>query len=92
MARLEEPSRRVFENALLRRGLMPDDTAARLSPHVEMRAIDAYRVEAAFPRLGRHDVPQGITDAQYSLDVRALASFLASVSSVLSQFRNGRTP
>jgi hypothetical protein len=89
MARLEEPSRRAFENALLRRGLMPDDTAARSSPRVEMRAIDAYRVEATFPRLGRRDVSQAITDAQYSLDVRALASFSTPISSTLGQFQNG---
>ncbi|MGM5031160.1 PD-(D/E)XK motif protein [Tardiphaga sp. 803_E3_N1_3] len=89
MARLEEPSRRAFENALLRRGLMPDDTAARSSPRVEMRAIEAYHVESAFPRLGRHDVPQAITDAQYSLDVRALTSFSTSVSSAMGHFYNG---
>lgn len=89
MAQLEEPSRRVFENALLRRGLMPDDTAARSSPHVEMRVVDAYHVEAAFPRLCRTSVPQAVSDAQYALDVRALASFSTSVSLVLKQFHNG---
>jgi Putative PD-(D/E)XK family member, (DUF4420) len=89
MARLEEPSRRTFENALLRRGLMPDDTTARSNPRVEMRTIDAYHVGAAFPRLGRTNVPQAVSEAQYALDVRALASFSTSVSSVLEQFQNG---
>ena len=89
MAQLEEPSRRTFENALLRRGLMPDDTTARSSPRVEIRAIDAYHVGAAFPRLGRTNVPQAVSEAQYALDLRALASFSISASSVLEHFHNG---
>jgi hypothetical protein len=91
MARLEEPSRRTFENALLRRGLMPDDTVARSSPRVEMRALDAYQVGAVFPRLGRTNVPQAVSEAQYALDLRALASFSTPASSVLGQFNNGTT-
>lgn len=89
MARLEEPSRRAFENALLRRGLMPDDTAARSSPRVEMRAMDGYHVGAAFPRLGRTNVPEAVSDAQYALDVRALTNFSTPASLVLEHFHNG---
>ncbi|MEH2566682.1 PD-(D/E)XK motif protein [Bradyrhizobium sp. AZCC 2289] len=89
VTRLEEPSRRTFENALLRRGLMPDDTVARSSPHVEIRTIEAYNVGAAFPRLDRTSVPQAVSDAQYALDVRALTGFSTSASSVLEQFQSG---
>jgi len=89
MARLDESSRRTFENALLRRGLMPDDSAARSTPRVEMRSIDAYQVGAAFPRLGRANVPQAVSEAQYALDVRALTAFSTSAASVLEQFRSG---
>lgn len=89
MARLEEPSRRTLENALLRRGLMPDDSAARSSPRVEMRAIEAYHVEPSFPRLGRANVPQAVIEAQYALDARALAGFSTPLASALAHFHDG---
>jgi len=89
MAQLEEASHRAFENALLRRGLMPDDTAARSNPRVELRTIDAYHVGADFPRLGRASVPQAISEAQYALDIRDLAGFSTSAASVFTQFHNG---
>lgn len=89
MMQLEEASRRTFENALLRRGLMPDDTAARSSPRVEMRAIDAYHVGEGFPRLDRASVPHAVSEAQYALDIRALSGFLTSAPSVLARFHSG---
>jgi hypothetical protein len=89
MSRLEERSRRAFENALLRRGLMPDDSAARSNPRVEIRAIEAYHVQEQFPRLIKSSVPQAVTDAQYSLDLRALASFSTAAPVVLHQFQRG---
>lgn len=89
MEQLEEPSRRAFENALLRRGLMPDDSTARSSPRVEMRVIEAYQVEAGFPRLERTTVPRAVNEAQYALDVRALAGFLTTTSSVFDEFYDG---
>jgi Putative PD-(D/E)XK family member, (DUF4420) len=88
MARLDEPARRTFENDLLRRGLMPHDTAARSGPRVQMRTIEAYRVEDSFPRLERSSVPQAVTDAQYALDLRPLVPFLTPAQAVLEQFQN----
>jgi len=89
MAQLEEASRRTFENALLRRGLMPDDIAARSSPRVELRAIEAYQVGEDFPRLNRANVPQAVNEAQYDLEVRALSNFLKPTPSVLARYQSG---
>jgi Putative PD-(D/E)XK family member, (DUF4420) len=87
-----DSGRRAFENALLRRGLMPDDAGARTTPCVQLRIIDSYTVGPDFPRLARTDVPQAVTDAQYVLDVRALSAFSADTKAVLRHFSGGAGP
>ena len=82
-------SRRAFENALLRRGLMPDDDAARLVPRVQQRSIDAYSVSEAFPRLIRGALPIAITEATYTLEVRAIATFTIDATDTLNAFLQG---
>ena len=85
----DDASRRAFENALLRRGLMPDDDAARSTPRVQLRSIDAYTVSDEFPRLIRSAVPVAITDASYALEVRAISAFSADTATVLDAFMQG---
>ncbi len=82
-------SRRAFENALLRRGLMPDDDAARSTPKVQLRTIDAYTVSDGFPRLIRSALPVAITEATYMLEVRAISAFAADTTAVLHAFLHG---
>jgi hypothetical protein len=82
----EAASRRAFENALLRRGLMPDDEIARTTPRIQQRAIDAYSISEDFPRLVRADVPVAIVEASYTLDVRAINSFAADSATILVAF------
>ncbi|WP_316199176.1 PD-(D/E)XK motif protein [Bradyrhizobium sp. SZCCHNS2002] len=88
----EDASRRAFENAVLRRGLMPDDDSARFTPRVQQRSIDAYFITEAFPRLARRALPIAITDATYTLDIRALAEFAADATAVLETFVQGGRP
>lgn len=83
---LDETSRRAFSNALLRRGLMPDDLAARAAPIVELRGITAYRVQTGFPRLIRSAVPVAVTEADYALELRAIAEHACDADSVLTEF------
>jgi hypothetical protein len=85
----DEGSRRAFENALLRRGLLPGDDAARSAPKVQLRTIDAYTVSDGFPRLIRSVLPTAITEATYTLDVRAISGFSADTASVLNAFVQG---
>lgn len=85
----DEGARRAFENALLRRGLMPDDEVARTTPRIQQRAIDAYSISEDFPRLIRADVPVAIIEASYRLDVRAIAPFAADSGAVLVTFVRG---
>lgn len=81
-----DPRRRAFENALLSRGLMPDDDVARAVPKVQLRAIESYQVQENFPRLVRANLPVAITDATYSLEVRAIAGFATDTALVLEAF------
>jgi hypothetical protein len=80
---------RTFDNALLRWGLMPDDTAARTIPRIQMRAIDGYHVDGDFPRLERSRLPQAVVEAEYQLDARALTAFSADAQSILREFSGG---
>ncbi|WP_168202873.1 MULTISPECIES: PD-(D/E)XK motif protein [unclassified Tardiphaga] len=85
----DDASRRAFDNALLRRGLMPDDDAARLTPKVQQRSIDAYSITEVFPRLSRAALPIAITEATYTLEVRAIAAFAADATAALDAFVQG---
>src|SRR5690606_37856238 len=68
----DESARRAFANALLRRGLMPDDLAARSAPLIDVRAFSAYAAGESFPKLVRTTVPGAVQDAEYSLELRAI--------------------
>ena len=87
----DDAARRAFENALLRRGLMPDDQTARTAPRIQQRAIDAYSISEGFPRLVRAGVHVAIIEASYTLDVRAIAAFGADSAAVLDAFVRGGT-
>lgn len=85
----DDTSRRAFDNALLRRGLMPDDDAARVNPKVQQRSIDAYAVRESFPRLTRTALPIAITEATYSLEVRAIDPFTVDANATIDAFVQG---
>lgn len=86
---LPDASRRAFENAVLSRGLVPDDDAARMSPKIQLRSIDAYTVSEGFPRLLRATLPLAISDASYTLEVRGIAAFTVDPTTVLDAFFQG---
>jgi hypothetical protein len=86
---LSEATRRKFGNALLRRGLTPDDTAARSDLRVRLHSIDAYQVRQDFPRLARGDVPLAVTEAMYALDLRSLSPFATGFDTTISLFSEG---
>lgn len=85
----DDASRRAFENALLGRGLMPDDDSARLAPRIQQRSIDAYSISEEFPRLLRGTLPVAIIEAAYTLEVRAIAGFATDPGAVLEAFVQG---
>jgi hypothetical protein len=85
----DDGSRRGFDNALLRRGLMPDDDTARLTPKVQQRSIEAYSISETFPRLTRAAMPIAIAEATYTLDVRAIAAFAGDATAALDAFAQG---
>lgn len=86
----DESARRAFANALLRRGLMPDDLAARSAPLVDVRAFSAYAVGQSFPKLVRTTVPAAVQDAEYSLELRAIDAYAIDFEAVATEFTRGR--
>lgn len=85
----DETARRTFQNAMLRRGLMPDDDAARTRPRVQLRSIDSYRVGEHFPRIVRADVPAEVTDASYCLELRSLVRHAIDLEVAVRDFLEG---
>lgn len=79
-------ARRSFENALLRRGLMPDDTISRSRPVFQLRDIVAYDVNDGFPRLTRASTHPAVTDASYTLDIRAISGMAVDSAEVFDAF------
>ncbi|MPY74564.1 MAG: PD-(D/E)XK motif protein [Alphaproteobacteria bacterium] len=82
----DEMARRSFENALLRRGLMPDDMASRSQPLFQLREISGYTIDDLFPRLTRSAVPPAVTDASYALDLRTISGLSADSADILDLF------
>lgn len=85
----DDASRRAFEDALIGRGLMPDDDAARLLPRVQQRSIDVYSVSDGFPRLHRAALPVAIVEATYTLEIRAISNFAVDPAATLNAFVQG---
>lgn len=79
-------ARRQLSNALLRRGLGPDDRPARLGLRTSLQQIVAYRVGSGVPRIRRADVAAAIIDVNYVLDLGRLGSAAETWSSVKTAF------
>lgn len=85
----DDAARRAFDNSLLRRGLMPDDVAARVSPSVQLRALTAYGVQGGFPKLVRSSVPLAVIEANYALELRAIEAHAVEAEIILAEFAGG---
>ncbi|MCJ8158590.1 PD-(D/E)XK motif protein [Sphingomonas sp. LaA6.9] len=76
-------AKRQLSNALLRRGLSPDDRRARSGLRTSLQQIVVYRVDTGVPRIRRGDVPPAILDVSYVLDLGQLGSAAEPWSSVM---------
>jgi hypothetical protein len=85
----DDAARRAFDNALLRRGLMPDDASARTEPRTIVQALIGFMVGEAFPRLVRRSVPSGVIEAEYRLELRAIEPYAVDADTVLAGFARG---
>lgn len=82
----QDAARRNFGNALLRRGLMPDDIGALSSPRASVRTLTAFSVEKSFPRLVRASVPLAVAEADYTLELRGIEAYSIEAEIVLATF------
>jgi putative PD-(D/E)XK family protein DUF4420 len=84
-------ARRQLSNALLRRGLSPDDRRARSGLRTSLQQMVAYHVDKDVPRIRRAQVASAILDVSYVLDLGQLGGAAEPWPSVKSQFgRRGR--
>jgi len=70
----DSDAQRHFSNALLRRGLSPDDRRARTGLRTAVQQFAAFHVTSETPRILRADVPLAITEVRYTLELAQLAS------------------
>lgn len=82
----DDQTRRLFKNALLRRGLSPDDRRARTGVRTGLQQVAAYRVTAKFPRIVRVDVPSGIPEVSYAVELAAAADLALPWAEVSTAF------
>lgn len=82
----DEAARQSFENSLLKRGLMPDDAAARTQPQFQLRDMAGYTVSEEFPRLMRSKVPSAVLDAEYTLDLRSISGMSVDAVEIIKEF------
>ena len=69
----DDQMKRLLENALLRRGLSPDDRVARTGLRTALQQISAYPISRSFPRIVRADVPSAIPEVSYTVELAGLA-------------------
>lgn len=77
-------TKRQFSNALLRRGLSPDDRRARSGFRTSLQHMISYHVDTGVPRIRRADVPPPILDVSYVLDLGQLGSAVEPWPSVMT--------
>jgi hypothetical protein len=56
---------------------------------VRCLGLEAYIVRSGFPCLTRTDVPLGISEAVYDIDVRSLAAFLGHADAAFDAIGSG---
>lgn len=79
-------SRRCFSNALLQRGLSPDDQRARTGIRASVHQMHVHAVGAGFPRMLRRDVAPAIVDVSYTVELSHLGSTSEVWAATLDSF------
>lgn len=85
----DEGDRRAFSNALLQRGLAPDDRASRSGLHTALQQMTRYAIDEDFPRMRRADIAGAIVDLQYVLDLAQLQGAAGPAAMTLDGFGGG---
>jgi Putative PD-(D/E)XK family member, (DUF4420) len=75
----------AFEDALLSYGYLNDHMAEYDTPNYTVRDQNAFEVRAGFPRITEVDLPIGVGDVTYRIQLAALQPYVSSVSDVLAE-------
>lgn len=84
-----EGDRRTLSNALLQRGLAPDDRASRSGLRTALQQMTCYAIDEDFPRMRRADIAGAIVDLQYVLDLAQLQGPSGPAAMALDRFGGG---
>lgn len=82
----DEGNRRAFSNAILQRGLAPDDRGARNGLRTALQQMTSYAVDDDFPRMRRTDIAGAIVDLRYVLDLAQLQASASPATATLDSF------
>jgi len=73
----------IFDDALLHRGFLPDQTGLYEEPHYSIREEHSYRIAAGFPRIVESALLPGVGDVNYRIQVSALSEFAVDHAAAL---------
>lgn len=85
-----DSERRSFSNALLQRGLAPDDRIAHSGLRSLLQQMTGYAVGDDFPRVRRAGLAGAIVDVSYVLDLAQLQSFAEPAGTTFENFGDRR--
>ena len=76
-----------FEQALIDRGYLDSQSWRYKKTGYVIRETMAFKVEKEFPRLTERDLPQGVGDLAYSINVAECKNFEVSLDDVMREIR-----
>lgn len=74
----------LFEDRLLESGYLAVDAPRYETRHWALRQEQTFRVRAGFPRLTETNVPLGVGDVSYALDLAAVHPFAVAIAEMLA--------
>jgi len=80
-----------FLDCLVSRGLAEPDISQWAEWGFKLISERAFAVQGAFPRIGVNDIPQGVVDVTYSIQLGACSDYRVDFADVLSSARFGES-
>lgn len=82
-------ARQRFDDLLVAAGYHDIRASAYAEPRFRPGALQLYRICEGFPRFRRHEVPEGIIAARYSVRLATCADWASELDSLEAVFRGG---
>ncbi len=72
-----------FDDGLIEYGLLPDQQDRYTEPRFTVREIAHLHVQPGFPRITESDLPEGVGDVKYRVQLGALAPYTTDLEDLI---------